>query len=254
MTAKFEGTRHYTATRDRIFHACVGVMQLSGLQITASDPETGSITAISSDSQFSLRSDSGFLEEVGVIMADLVGGVLSKFREHITVSIDQTGNVHAISVSRPRTVGHDYGRNGQHILAIWKGLDEVFSSARQGVSVKITDDHSVTITGNQGSVQNASPYAHQQVNSSAGRHNGKFDEVLQFLAEIQAKKDDLKLEPAESEELQAEMATIHAQAGSPNPKRHIIKESLHSIRTILEHAGGGVVAAGLLELLQHIRL
>ena len=48
--------------------------------------------------------------------------------------------------------------------------------------------------------------------------------------------------------------TIELQLGleSPRPKKHIIRESLHSVRTILEGAGGNLAAAGLLDALQHI--
>lgn len=45
------------------------------------------------------------------------------------------------------------------------------------------------------------------------------------------------------DELQAELATLQAQARSPKPKWSIIKETAGSIKSMLENAAGGVVAA-----------
>lgn len=94
MTARFEGARTYAAPKERIFDACIDVTQLSGFKITSPDPQSGSISAISPDSQYSSRPDSGFLEEIGLIITDFTG-LLSKFREQISVRID--GDCHLLS-------------------------------------------------------------------------------------------------------------------------------------------------------------
>ncbi|ULH13055.1 hypothetical protein MF265_09975 [Serratia marcescens] len=44
------------------------------------------------------------------------------------------------------------------------------------------------------------------------------------------------------EELQAELATLKAQAASPKPKWTVIKATAGSIKTVLENAAGGVLA------------
>jgi hypothetical protein len=232
-------------------------MQPSGLVVTTSDLQTGTINAISSDGIFSHRPDSGFSEEIGLLLLKGIG-VLSKFRERISVEIDDDGNVHALSVSEPSTVVLDQGRNRKHILMLWKSLDEVLRRT-QGVSVSIKNDNSVTITGNRGLVQNASPHAQQQyvspgASQQPGLRSADLDEVLGFLTDVTARIDQLELEQGESAQLRAEMATIRAQAESPKPKRHVIRESLQSVRAILEHAGGGAVAVGLLELLHHLNV
>lgn len=49
-------------------------------------------------------------------------------------------------------------------------------------------------------------------------------------------------------EVTAELATVDAQLSSPNPKRGIVKESLSSLRSILEGAGGGVAGQLAIEL------
>lgn len=50
----------------------------------------------------------------------------------------------------------------------------------------------------------------------------------------------LELVPELRTELESELATLEAQLASPKPKRNIVKESLSSVRAILEGAGGGV--------------
>lgn len=50
------------------------------------------------------------------------------------------------------------------------------------------------------------------------------------------------LEGTRAAELEAELATLRAQTSSPNPKGGVVRESLKSLRTILEGAAGG--AAG----------
>ena len=47
---------------------------------------------------------------------------------------------------------------------------------------------------------------------------------------------------------------MKAQLRSPKPKLHVIRESLHSARAILEIGTGSAAAIGLLDLLQHIHL
>lgn len=257
MTANYRDTRRYAAPRARIFQACIDVMQPSGLLVSASDPQSWTINAISSDGPFSHRPDSGFLEEIGLILLGRVG-VLSKFRERISIEVDDNGNVHALSVSEPSTVVLDQGRNREHVVMLWKALDEVLLRP-QGVFVKIKNDNSVTITGNTSPVQNASPHAQQQsagpgARQQMGHHSGDLDDVLSFLTEVAASIDRLELAQDESAQLQAEMATIRAQAVSPKPKRHVIRESLQSVRAILEHAGGGAATVGLLDLLHHLNI
>ena len=44
-------------------------------------------------------------------------------------------------------------------------------------------------------------------------------------------------------ELQADLDTLKAQAASPNPKWSVIGAVVGSVRTILESAGGGMLAA-----------
>ena len=124
MTANFEDTRHYAAPRARVFQACLDALQPSGFKVMASDLQSGTINAISSDGPYSHRPDSGFLEEIGLFLLSRTG-VLSKFRECISIEVDDDSNVHARSVSEPSTVVLDQGRNRKHVITLWNALDRL---------------------------------------------------------------------------------------------------------------------------------
>ena len=59
-----------------------------------------------------------------------------------------------------------------------------------------------------------------------------------FMVHLKGLADGLPVHGAGKEELGAEIKTIEAQLNSPKPKAAILKESLHSIRNILEGIGG----------------
>ena len=73
-------------------------------------------------------------------------------------------------------------------------------------------------------------------------------EVSKFVIELLQHYKKLNLTEDSEKELGAELETVKAQAGSPQPKMGIIRESLSSIRKILEGAGGGVAAQLLIQL------
>jgi hypothetical protein len=99
-------------------------------------------------------------------------------------------------------------------------------------------------------IQSGSPGAHQEI--SAG--NLDLNPIREFLRQFDASADELDLPADEAAVLAADIDTLKAQVGSPKPKRHIIKESLNSVRAILEITSGSAAAIGLLDLLQHIHL
>jgi hypothetical protein len=58
----------------------------------------------------------------------------------------------------------------------------------------------------------------------------------------------LQMSPESESELKAEIATVKAQVESPKPKENILKQSLGSIKSILEKAGGSAAGQALIEL------
>lgn len=65
---------------------------------------------------------------------------------------------------------------------------------------------------------------------------------------IRSKLPELGLDPAKESELKSELSTLEAQAASPKPKKGIVKETLSSIRSILEGAGGTAVGQLVIEI------
>lgn len=80
------------------------------------------------------------------------------------------------------------------------------------------------------------------------------DQIGAFIAEYDAKLAALANEQtAESlAVIAADVATVKAQVASPKGKKHFIKESVASIRSVLENGVGGAVTTGLLFLLGQI--
>lgn len=117
-------------------------------------------------------------------------------------------------------------------------------------------NHGVVITGNTSPVQQGSPGAQQQ-SASPGATQVTGDavdlpRVRAFIQKFNEHAHQLQLSSELAAEIRAEVATIRAQSESPKPKSHVIRESLRSVRSILEQAGGGVGAAALLEIIRHI--
>jgi hypothetical protein len=72
---------------------------------------------------------------------------------------------------------------------------------------------------------------------------------------IEALKNSLKelgLEDDTKGELVAEIKTLESHAASPKPKTSIIRESLLSVRSIIEGATGSLIASGLLSQIGHL--
>ncbi|GAA1022431.1 hypothetical protein Aple_075660 [Acrocarpospora pleiomorpha] len=147
------------------------------------------IQAESTDGQYSDTRDLSFFEEI--MVSFVLKRWLSKFKEKISISVTDDGWVHVESVSQPSTVIIDQGRNVGNVIKIWRKLDEYLLNSR-GVVI----DSSVTITGNTGSVQNASPHAQQQNNSPASRqtiHMGEHLDEQEMAADTLAILSDLLL-------------------------------------------------------------
>lgn len=72
--------------------------------------------------------------------------------------------------------------------------------------------------------------------------NDILDSVKQFAKELNAELHNLKISNAQKSELYSEIQTIEVQSNSPKPKTSILKETLLSVKTILESTIAGVAA------------
>jgi hypothetical protein len=70
--------------------------------------------------------------------------------------------------------------------------------------------------------------------------------LTEFMASLNTHIADLKLGMTETRQVQAEVSTVETQLSSPRPNRVILRESLRSIRNILEGCAGSLLASGLI--------
>ncbi|OAA84678.1 hypothetical protein [Clostridium ljungdahlii] len=78
------------------------------------------------------------------------------------------------------------------------------------------------------------------------------DKLTDFIQELDTKVSQLNLKPEDKDELDAEISTIKVQSSSSRPKPLIIKESLKTIRNLLEGMTGSILATELLNKLSNI--
>ena len=91
------------------------------------------------------------------------------------------------------------------------------------------------------------------VNSSQSMENEiNIEQLIDYIDQLERGVTELALDEDKLSELTSEVSTIKAQVSSPKPKQGIIRESLASIRSILEGASGNMTAHGLLEALSNI--
>lgn len=74
-------------------------------------------------------------------------------------------------------------------------------------------------------------------------------QVENLLSEIKSALKSINIDHQTQKDLNGEIATIEGQLKTSNPKKSIIKESLTSVRTILEQTGAAVLAAKITSLL-----
>jgi hypothetical protein len=132
------------------------------------------------------------------------------------------------------------------VVEVETALDNPDQGTEHFAPVAVTQIFHGDVVGS--AIQAGSPGATQT--TTIGDLN--LDGLRQFVERYEEAEPSMGLEPEEAAEAQADIATIRAQLDSPRPKPEIIRESLRSVRTILEGATGSLAASGLLELLQHV--
>lgn len=98
------------------------------------------------------------------------------------------------------------------------------------------------VTGSQ--IQQSSPNSTQ----TQEIQQLSYENINEFISELKQNLPNIELEEEAAQELNAEISTVEIQTNSPKPKESIIKESLVSIRRILEGASGGAIGQLLIQL------
>ena len=75
---------------------------------------------------------------------------------------------------------------------------------------------------------------------------GKNDNLYNLVEELLKRMDEWNLKTEDKEELQSDIYTIQAQLKSPKQKNNIIKESLLSVRNIVEGSAGSALYASIM--------
>lgn len=75
------------------------------------------------------------------------------------------------------------------------------------------------------------------------------DLLKELVSFIESNNSQLNLPKVKEQEFLADVKTIETQMTSPNPKRNILKESMVSVRRILETATGQIIAMQILDKL-----
>lgn len=94
-------------------------------------------------------------------------------------------------------------------------------------------------------IQQASPGAQQSITIN----DQQKEDIEKFLKELKESIDKIELNAEQESDVKADIGTIEAQMKSTKPKTTVVRESLKSIKNILEGAAGGVIAG---TLIQHI--
>ena len=90
---------------------------------------------------------------------------------------------------------------------------------------------------NQANIQQANEHANQTIITF------DYKKISDFLNTLEKDIDKLEIEKDKKRELISDLKSVQEQVKSPRPKVSIIKEGMASIRTILEGAGGEIVAS-----------
>jgi AbiTii len=102
------------------------------------------------------------------------------------------------------------------------------------------------ITNNIGSMSNSQLQQASPAASQAFAITNDLEALCNVLNELKSKRHELGLGEPDLCEMAAEIEIILSQSSSPKPKPSILRESLKSIRTILEAAAGNALASGFL--------
>ncbi len=78
------------------------------------------------------------------------------------------------------------------------------------------------------------------------------NDLRSFVEELKSKIDHLHLGESQKAEINADIQTVEAQLVKTTPSQSIIKETLLSVKTILEGIAGNVIASGLLAQLPRL--
>lgn len=209
--------------------------------------------------QLSSRKNSQAIGELDELVAkDGSGGLYMPYPQHIINWLMERMDVPlqpSLLVPHTEVIGIlDAVRNKVLDWALQLETQGVLGEGMSFTEKEKQSAHTVTyqVTNNIGSMQNSqlqqdSPNATQSLTV-----NMDLKQLAGFIEALKGQVDGLRLNSTEKDELCAEIATIEHQIASPKPKPVIVKESLNTVRSLLEGIAGSMIASGLLAQLSAI--
>lgn len=122
------------------------------------------------------------------------------------------------------------------------GEDMTFSDEEKERAVN--KEYTINVENMENSqIQQGTDRSTQEMNIS----EGDLADLEQFVQEFRELIEESDINDDVERELRADLAAIESQVDSPNPKPGIVKESLTSLRSVLEGVGGSLLASGVAE-------
>lgn len=101
--------------------------------------------------------------------------------------------------------------------------------------------HSYNINNFYGAVKDSQIQQSTESSTQILNKNLDLNSISKFISELKQNLNTIEVENKKRQELEADIQTVESQIGSPEPKQGIVRESLNSIRRILESASGSAV-------------
>jgi AbiTii len=79
-----------------------------------------------------------------------------------------------------------------------------------------------------------------------------FDKIANFVSTLRDNLDKIELQEYNRKTVESEIATIKSELDSPKPKSSVIKQSLQTVRNLIEGVTGNLLASGLLHMIDQI--
>jgi hypothetical protein len=103
-----------------------------------------------------------------------------------------------------------------------------------------------------GSMQGSQQIQQGTQGSTQAQQSFDVEALRSLVAEIRHATGTSELSNDQAREVDAELATVEAQLGSPRPKASIIRESLSTVRAIFEGGAGSALGAGVKAAAPHV--
>lgn len=183
--------------------------------------------------------------------ADKSGSLQMPFSKALTASLMRNANAPlapTLIISTVSLIGIlDVVRN---TVLDWSMQLEADGILGEGMTFSAAERERATSTINNithfhASVSNSQIQQFTEHSSQTLSSNVDLNALAELLTTIRTFLPSLELAPVELAEAEVELRTLELQAASPKPKFGVVRESLKSLRTIVEGGAGSLLASGI---------